>query len=164
MLGSYMGEVSEVGDVGEDDFQKSPGASWCWYWGWEFWSLFLRLRRTTKKAMTPIMMSATTPPTTPVLPNFPPAEHKKAKRRRYLPPTIAPTLGPDDTLLPTEPVAFGPFDVVIVLSFLGSASGSPAREVRTSNGRDPRARLTSDRFGSIVGVCSAGQRLHQTSA
>lgn len=36
--------------------------------------------------------------------------------------------------------------------------------VRTSNGTDPRVRLTSERFGYAVGVRSIRQRLHQKSA
>jgi len=67
MLGSYMGEVG-------DSFQGLSGVPWYWYWGWGwgwvFSPLFWRPRRTRKNMMIPMMTSAATPPTTPVIPKF----------------------------------------------------------------------------------------------
>jgi len=110
MLALYVGVVG-------DALQKSPDA-WRWYWGWELWSLFLRLRQMTKKAMIAMMtMRAITPPTTPIITKFQNYRPQETNRRRDGPPTIAPILRPpDEILLLALPVALGPF---------GSTSGSP---------------------------------------
>jgi len=85
MLALYVGVVG-------DTLQKSPGA-WRWYWGWELWSLFLRLRQMTKKAMIAMMtMRVITPPTTPIITKFQNYQPQETNRRRDGPPTIAPIL------------------------------------------------------------------------